>query len=210
MRQLVIEYVLEGHRRGYDFTSSTAGFADEVLRTVWRNAMPRGQGWNAPAYAGARALKAFLVGDFAAVSQVTVTDQRDDGGRGGIRRAVVDLMTLGEYTAYLEERLRAFPPDVRAALERLPTLAQRARIANRAMKQGKQLVLAQTYDNPCAWQVVEGLVIKLALSPFPPVPRSGRIVPFTTLALDYRDESALVALPAARARQLKGAPVVYL
>jgi len=210
VRQLVIEYVLEGHRRGYDFTSPTAGFADEVLRTVWRSAMPRGQGWNAPVYAGARALKSFLVGDFAAVSQVTVTDQRDDSGRGGIRRAVVDVMTFSEYTAYLEERLRAYPADVQAALERLPTLAQRARIMNRAMKQSKQLVLAQAYDSPRAWQVVEGLVIKLALSPFPPVPRSGRIVPFTTLALDHRDESALVALPAARARQLKGAPVVYL
>ncbi|MGQ9888326.1 MAG: hypothetical protein ACUVSX_07540 [Aggregatilineales bacterium] len=210
MRQLVIEYVLEGHRRGYNFTSPTAGFADEVLRTVWRSAMPRGQGWNAPAYVGARALKSFLVGDFVAVSQVTVTDQRDDSGRGGIRRAVVDVMTFSEYTAYLHERLRAYPPDVQAALERLPTLAQRARIMNRAMKQSKQLVLAQAYDGPRAWQVVEGLVIKLALSPFPPVPRNGRIVPFTTLALDHRDESALVALPAARARQLKGAPVVYL
>jgi hypothetical protein len=210
VRRLVIEYVLEGHRRGYDFTSPTAGFADEVLKTVWRSAMPRGQGWNAPVYAGARALKSFLVGDFAAVSDVTVTDQRDDGGRGGIRRAVVDVMGFGEYTAYLEDRLRAYPPDVVAALERLPTLAQRARLMNRAMKQSKQLILAQTYDGPRAWQVVEGLVIKLALSPFPPAPRSGRIVPFTTLALDHREESPLVALPAERARQLKGAPVVYL
>lgn len=210
MRQLVIEYVLEGHRRGYNFTSPTAGFTDEVLRTVWRNAMPRGQGWSAPIYAGARALKAFLVGDCAAVSRVTVTDQRDDSGRGGILRAVVDVMVLGEYTAYWEAHLRAYPADVQTALARLPTLAQRARLADYALKQRPQLVLAHHYENAHAWQVVEGLVIKLALSPCPPVPRSGRIVPFTTLALDYRDEAALVALPTARARQLKGAPVMYL
>lgn len=210
MRRLAIEYVLEGHRRGYDFTSPTAGFADEVLKAVWRSAMPRGQGWNAPVYAGARALKSFLVDDFVAVSEVVVTDQRDDGGRGGIRRAVVEIMGFGDYSAHLEDRLRAYPPDVRAALERLPTLAQRARIVKYAVKKGGQLVLAQAYAGPRAWDVTEALVIKLALSPFPPAARSGRIVPFTTLALDHREESPLVALPAAKARQLKGVPVVYL
>jgi hypothetical protein len=39
--QLVLEYVFEGHQRGYNFTSSTKGFSDTVLKTIWRTAMPR-------------------------------------------------------------------------------------------------------------------------------------------------------------------------
>jgi hypothetical protein len=210
VRRLVIEYVMEGHRRGYDFTSPTAGFADEVLKTVWRSAMPRGQGWNAPAYAGARTLKSFLVGDFVAVSDVTVTDARDESGRGGIRRAVVDIMGFGDYAAHLDSRLRAYPPGVRAALERLPTLPQQMKLMRPNAKKNGQLVLAQAYTGPRAWDITEALVLKLALSLFPPVARQAGIVLFTTLALDPREESPLVALPAAKARQLKGVPVVYL
>lgn len=210
MRRLVIEYMMEGHRRGYDFTSPTAGFADEVLKTVWRSAMPRGQGWNAPAYAGARALKSFLVGDFVAVSDVTVTDARDESGRGGIRRALVDIMGFGDYTAHLDSRLRAYPPGVRATLERLPTLAQQMKLMRPNARKNGQLVLAQAYTGPRDWDVTEALVLKLALALFPPVARQAGIVLFTTLALDPREESPLVALPAAKARQLKGVPVVYL
>lgn len=80
MRQLVIDYVLEGHQRGYNFTSSTQGFHDDVLKSIWRAAMPKGQGWGA--YVGARSLKAFALEDSRlALSEVTVTDRRDESGR---------------------------------------------------------------------------------------------------------------------------------
>ena len=82
-RQLVIDYVLEGHQRGYNFTSSTDGYSDAELKLIWRRAMPRGQGWSQ--YIGARSLKCFpLDGQRrAAVCETVVTAQRDEHGRGG-------------------------------------------------------------------------------------------------------------------------------
>ena len=83
MKQLILEYVLEGHKRGYNFTSSTQGFHDDVLKSIWRKAMPRGQGWNAAVYAGARSLKSFWLEDGRmAMSETVVTDMRDEL-RGG-------------------------------------------------------------------------------------------------------------------------------
>ncbi|NJL56806.1 hypothetical protein HC928_17885 [bacterium] len=81
---LVIEYVHEGHQRGYNFTSPTDGYTDAALKQVWRGAMPRGQGWGAEGLAGAHALKSFVLDDGrVALSRVTVTDQADDAGRRG-------------------------------------------------------------------------------------------------------------------------------
>ena len=98
MRQLVLEYVFEGHKRGYNITSPTNGFNDDTLKTVWRNAMPRGQGWGADAYIGARSLKSFPLPDGRiALADVHVTGLHDESGRGGIRKAVVDIMQPGEY-----------------------------------------------------------------------------------------------------------------
>jgi hypothetical protein len=203
MPQLVIEYVFEGHQRGYNFTSSTQGYRDEDLKTIWRSAMPRGQGWGE--YVGARSLKAFPLDQAVVVAETEVTDQRDEHGRGGIRRTVIDLMSQNEYWVYLQARLRMLPGHVQAHLERLPSFSQRLAINSKIMPQPRrrhQLVLLAAYGGPEQWQLLEGLVVKLALSPIGPMRRWGRVIPLTTLALSAHDESALVALPAAKAGQI--------
>ena len=211
MQQLVIEYVFEGHQRGYNITSATNGLDQTTLKTIWRRAMPRGQGWGR--YIGARALKCFPLDDgLVAVSEVTVTDQRDESDRAGIRRAVIDLMDRRDYLAYLDNRLLNLPPEVRVQVDRLPSFTQRAKIMNRALpgvNKNPQMILSYPYTNPHHWLVIEGLVLKLALSPIGPMRRWGRVIPFTTLALDYREESLLVVLPESKARTIKP-PVLSL
>lgn len=198
MPQLVLEYVLEGHRRGYNFTSPTGALADETLKTIWRTAMPRGQGWGG--YIGARALKAFpLDGGRVAVSDVTITDMRDENGRAGIRRAVIDVLPQQDYPAYLDQRLLSYPAPVREYVQGMPTFMQRTRIARHT---GQQLVLAFPFDGPYAWQMIEALIIRLALAPFGPLRRWEPVIPFTTLALDHREESRIVALPQAQLPRL--------
>lgn len=215
MRQLILEYVFEGHKRGYNFTSSTQGFSDSTLNLIWRSAMPRGQGWGANGtYTGAKSLKCFSLADgrFAA-SDVTVTDLRDESGRGGIRRAVIDVLPDADYGDYLRDRLAAFPPAVHEAIAHKPSLWQRKQIFDRTLpKMGKdaQLVFTYPYTSPVDWQAAEALVLKMILAPLSPLKRWGRVVPFTTLALDYHDESAVVILPSDRAERLNGVPVVKL
>lgn len=203
MRELLIEYVLEGRERGYNFTSPTKGFHDDVLKSIWRRAMPRGQGWGAAVYAGARSLKVFLLEDGrAALSDVTVTDMRDESGRGGIRRALVSVMQPSEYVEVLGARLAAYPS------------ALIAQIGRRALPGGrgdKQTVYSHAYTNAADWQSVEVLLLRHALKiASGGMLRSGRIVPFTTLALEYRDEGQLVALPEEKARAVKDTPVISL
>jgi hypothetical protein len=202
MTRLVIEYILQGHRRGYNFTSPTHGFDEAVLRQIWRCAMPRGQGWGA--YIGAQSLKSFLLDDGrVAVAEVAVTDLRDENGRAGIRRAVIDALSQQDYLAHLDQRLLSYPSYIRARVDQMPTFLQRAKIANQArFGSHQQLVLAYPYAGPDAWQMIEAFVIRLALSPVGPLRRRGPVIPLTTLALDYREESTLVALPQQRARQL--------
>jgi membrane-bound lytic murein transglycosylase B len=45
MQTLTLEYVLDGSRPGYQFTTPTNGIGEAALKTIWRSAMPRGQGW---------------------------------------------------------------------------------------------------------------------------------------------------------------------
>jgi hypothetical protein len=199
MRQLVIDYVLEGHQRGYNFTSSTQGFHDDVLKSIWRLAMPKGQGW--AGYVGARSLKAFALEDGRlALSEVTVTDRRDEGGRGGLRHAVVSIMQPGEYQELLSARLEAYPPTLQLQIDRRPTLGERARLADRALsRQSKipQIICTASYQ-PDSWPLIEALTVKLALSPGVFLRQRGAFIPFTSLALDYHGESWLVVLPADR------------
>lgn len=207
MQPLVLEYVFEGHQRGYNFTSPTRGYSDTALKTIWRSAMPRGQGWNA--YVGARALKSFLLDDGRmALSEVTVTDLRDESGRGGIRRAVIQVMYPGAYSEYLKDRLRRYPHAIQSQVERWPSFGQRKRLLERGVRGAAQTVCTYAYTSPDDWQTAEAITLKLATSPGLLL-RSG-LLPFTTLALDYRDESPLVVLPADRAAKLNGVATLAL
>jgi hypothetical protein len=197
---LVIEYVLEGYRRGYSFTSPTQGYSDADLKLIWRRAMPRGQGWGAPEFRGARSLKCVpLDRDRLALSEIVVTDQRDENGRAGIRRAVVTVMTHQTCARALRERLSAYPEPVVSALEHKPSLGEWKRIVDQALPKlysDGQLVFSGPYVDLQGWQVLEAMILKVAVSRVGTLAHGGRILPFTTLALDYRDESRLVGIPA--------------
>ena len=199
---LVIEYVFEGHERGYNFTSPTRGYDDATLKAVWRQAMPRGQGWGADTYAGARMLKCFPLDERrVALAEVAVTDLQDEHGRRGIRRAEVEVLPVEAAAERLHARLMHYPAEVQANIDSRPTLRQWWHILADALpglKRDSQVVLARPYTSPTDWMLVEAFVLKVALSRLIPLRRWGKIVPFTTLALDYRDESRLVALPAQR------------
>ena len=203
MPPLVIEYVFEGHQRGYNFTSPTSGYGDDELKAIWRNAMPRGQGWGQ--YVGARSLKCFPVNRAMAVCETEVTDLRDEHGRGGIRRSVIQVMSRPDYMDYLEQVLHQLPASIQGEIEHLPSFRQRMAITNKTMRRPRrdgQLVFLHPYTAFEDWQVVEGLLIKLVLSPVASMQRWGKQVGFTTLALTHRDESMLVAMPSRQGRLL--------
>ncbi|MBZ0289190.1 MAG: hypothetical protein K8I30_16335, partial [Anaerolineae bacterium] len=146
MNRLVLEYVFEGHQRGYNFTSPTRQFSDAILKAIWRTAMPRGQGWGG--YQGAQSLKTFgLEGGGVAVADVTVTDQRDESGRAGIRRAVIDVMPRDKYHEFLQQRWQGYHPAVRTHAEQRFTAGLRARIIDRAARDA-QIVFAGSYSKP--------------------------------------------------------------
>jgi hypothetical protein len=201
MSRLVIEYVFEGHRRGYNFTSPTAAFDEETLRAIWRKAMPRGHGWGAPQYTGARSIKAFpLPGGQMAVSEVTVTGEQDENGRRGIRRALVDVMRPAVYNHHLTSRLAGYSEDVRAAAA---DLYERSRRSMPRLKRDTPLVVSFPFTTGNAWQVVEALVLMLAAAPTGSLRGGPHPLTFTTLALDPHDGSKIVALPAAHSDRVR-------
>jgi hypothetical protein len=201
MLPLTIEYVTEGRNRGYNFTSPTGSYDDATLKTIWRSAMPRGQGWGVDALVGARSLKCFALDERRlALAEVIVTDRRDESGRRGIRRATVRVLYAEPCAAYLRERLRQYAPEIRERVSQLPTPRQWGQIVDRLLptvRKEKQLVLTQPYDDH-RWQIMEALVIKLALSLQVGLPRFNAVIPFTTLALDPREEAPIVAVPTAQ------------
>lgn len=203
--QLTIDYVFEGHRRGYNFTGPTAPHDDETIKSVWRHAMPRGQGW--AAYTGARSIKGFaLPFDQTAVAEVTVTDKEDENGRRGIRRAVVDVMTPVVYGHHLRSRLAGYPAATLAAAQaHYETVARRMP----KLKKDTPFVLAYPFTTVQNWWVVEALIFKLLLTPVKRMEKWSAFT-FTTLALDYREESQIVALPADRAESINAVPVLAL
>jgi hypothetical protein len=212
--QLIIEYVFEGHRRGYNYTSATRGLDDETLKLIWRTAMPRGQGWGADVYAGAHSLKCFPLDErTVALSDVTVTDLRDEGGRRGIRRAVIDVLSADACYEALKDRLQAYPAAVQERLERKPSIGQWKRIVDQALpkvRKDAQVILTHPYTGFAEWQFVEAMVIKVAVARMGPLKRGGKIMPFTTMALDYHDESRLVALPAQQLKDTDDIAIIKL
>jgi len=209
--QLTIEYVFEGHKRGYNITSSTRGVDEAHQRKIWRSAMPRGQGWGQ--YMGATSLKCFpLDEDTVAVSQIRVTDLEDENGRKGIRKAVVDLLSVTAYFAFLRDKLDTYPDDAKRRAEEKFTFCRKTNIIHKTLprfRRDTQLVMAYPYRNADNWQTIEAFNIRLVLEPIGMMSRWGSVIPFTTLALDYREESSVVTLPATKSTGLD-VPVVAL
>jgi hypothetical protein len=218
MQKLVIEYLLDGEQRGYNFTTPTERIAPAVRRTVWRQAMPRGQGWGEAIYHQAHALKCIpLENGRVALSEVVVTDQQDEMGRQGIRRAEITLLRAPEYPDYLQQLYEQYPESIRKQAEAKFNFGLWKRIANQAMPKMKgqpQIILAYPYTTPADWQVIEAMVIKLATASRLRLMKGwGKVNAFTTLALDYRDESRIVALPLSVAESLqpiKGKTIITL
>jgi hypothetical protein len=223
MRELSIGYVLEGARRGYSFTSPTDGVDSDALKAVWRGAMPRGQGWEQ--FPSATALKCFpLDTGEAAVCDVALTDLQDEVGRKGIRRATIKILPPDEYQKHLLERLHALPKTTVAHAERKlysrewELLFRKYRDARKPRSFLKpQTILAHPYSVK-DWRFVEACILLLAtrstlltnLIEISPAinPFADRILSFTTLALDYREEGRIVALPLDRMRAFTDVPYI--
>lgn len=214
MPDLIIEYNLDGKHPGYAFRQPTNGYHEDVLKAVWKGAMPRGQGWGANGFTGAQSLKCFpLNRRFIAVSEVIITDQEDEEGRRGIRQAAITLMSPGEYLGWLNARLDAYPLGIQEEAHRRLNLPGWAQIIHRALPRLRgrqpQVVLTSPYRDAYTWQIVEYLSIKLATSwVVKTIKGWGRINSLTTLALTHRDEARIVAIPLEKADQIRDLPVI--
>lgn len=212
MRTLTISYHLQGSglQRGYAFSTPTDGIAPETVKAIWRGAMPRGSVWNR--YIGARSLKCLpLPSGEVALCDVTVTDQRDEAGRTGIRQAEILLGTAAEIDRLLHERLADLPAEITAEAEqRLGSrewqlLFKKHRDTTKPRSMVKpQTILTQDYT-PEGWQFVEACILLLAtrstlltnlIEVSPRVnPFADRRLSFTTLALDPHDELRVIGMP---------------
>lgn len=198
MTDLILEYVLDGRRPGYAFRPPTNSFSQATLDAVWRGAMPRGQGWGDESLHGALSLKTFRVGEqWMALSRVTVTDQADELGRRGIRRAEIDLVPRAAYQARLHDQLDALPAEARlAASERLGNYLWKRILDKALLRAPRQVVLAHPYASVTAWQVVEALILHIVTSPGLQLLEGwGPLTTFTTLARDWHEESQVIGLP---------------
>lgn len=225
MRELSIGYLLEGARRGYNFTAPTDGIAPDSLKAIWRSAMPRGQGWEA--YPGVTALKCFpLDSGEAVICDVSLTDLQDEVGRRGIRSAQIKLLSPGEYSRALLDRLHALPPEIVANAERKlysrewELLFRKYRDSRKPKSIIKpQTILAYPYS-ATGWRFVEACILLLAtrstlltnlIEMSPTInPFADRILSFTTLALDYREAGRIVALPLDKIRTFEDIPYIKL
>ncbi|HVU10384.1 MAG TPA: hypothetical protein VHD90_03860 [Phototrophicaceae bacterium] len=225
MPSLSIGYVLEGARRGYNFTSPTDGIAPDALKAIWRGAMPRGQGWEQ--YPGAVTLKCFaLDSGEAAICDVTLTDLADEVGRKGIRQAAIKILPPPDYRRDLLNRLYALPAEIVAHAERKlysrewQLLFKKYRDSKKPKSIVKpQTILAYPY-NAEGWRFVEACILLLAtrstlltnlIEMSPAVnPFADKLLSFTTLALDYREEGRIVALPLDKMRSFPDVPFVNI
>jgi hypothetical protein len=212
---LVIDYVLDGNRPGYTLHHAD-GLDQAAVKSVWRAAMPRGHGWSDPRLLGARSIKSFaLPGDRAAVSHVLVTDQVDEHGRAGIRRAEIDVIPGSTVPDVLKHLLGCYPQAVRAAANHKLSFGRWLAILNRALprllERHDQIVLTHPYTTAGEWQVIEYIVLHLATTWSVRALRGWPcVISLTTLALDVQEESRIVAVPLDAARRLGLRSVVQL
>ncbi len=223
MRDLAIGYALEGARRGYSFTTPTDGLDPNTLKAIWRGVMPRGQGWER--YPDTTVLKCFSLDNGEAVQcEVSVADMQDEVGRRGIRQAAIRVESPAEFRRDLLARLYALPAEMVADAERKlysrewELLFKKYRDAKKPKTILKpQTILAYPYS-AARWPFVEACILLLvtrstlltnlielspAINPF-----ADKILSFTTLALDYREEGRIVALPLDRVRAFGDVPYI--
>lgn len=223
LRSLHIAYVLTGAQRGYTL-SADAGVPADAQKAIWREALPRGQGWDDPAFTGARSLHCWPLGaGMAALSHTTITDQRDELGRGGIKQAHIVYGTLREIATALHDRLTVLPGHTLATAESALAsqawglLFSRYRENMPAMKPRTLLTFPYT---PAGWLFIEACMLLLAtratllanlIEVTPQInPLADRMLSFVTLTLDPREQSRLLALPAAHAARWPGVPMIAL
>jgi hypothetical protein len=205
---LIIEYITEGKERGYNFTSPTRSYSEDVIKTIWKNAMPRGQGWGA--YIGAESRKCFGLSDGRiALSHMVVTDAQDEIGRRGIRRTVIDVVTPSEYPRVLKTMLDLIPVSIqRDADHHLRQWEQNRAFPSNQIRRAKQLIFAHLYSTYVDWRVVEAVMLKIALAPPSQLRFLHQPFSFTTMALDNREESTLVGMPYDKTGNAGNAPVM--
>jgi hypothetical protein len=165
-------------------------------------------------YRGARSLKAFTLENGQVVlSEITVTEQQDEHGRRGIRRAVIHVAPAPECLELLQSRLNAYPDEIQASIEKKPTLGQWKKLVDESLpklRRDAQVVLARPYTSAQDWQIVEAFMLKVVTVRALPMKRWGKVIPFTTLALDYRDESKVVALPSQHLHDTDEIPLLHI
>lgn len=209
--ELVIEYALDTPRPGYRFKPPTKGVSQDTLNAVWRSAMPRGQGWGADGFTGARSLKCFPVGArLVAASEVHVTGEEDEMGRRGLRRAEIELISARDYAAWLDARLASIPASIREAAGQQMAGYVWQRVLDRVLlRGGKRVVLTASYRGPESWQTVEALVLRLVTSPGIRMFEGwGSLTSFTTLAMTWQDEGQIVGVPRQNIGRGRGASVI--
>ena len=204
--RLIIDYITSGngYQRGYNFVTPTDHLPSAVKKLLWRAAMPRGTKW--AAYIGARSLKSIpLPNGQIALAMTTVTDRQDEIGRGGLRRAEIQLIPAREYRLALQRHLAQLPASAHQRADAMLSWRLWKRIADKALpkvNREAQIILAHAYSTMEDWLALEALVLKIALArPVNLLARWGARPTFTTLALDYREESRIVALPIERANR---------
>lgn len=209
---VVVEYVLEGEKRGYRITTPTHHLREDVTKKIWQNAMPRGQGWSK--YTHAQSLKCFPLPDGQmAVSEVVVTDDEDESGRKGIRRAEVQVMNIARYHDFLDKRFANLPAGVQNdAHQQIKSWRRLRNLERMPRKQSKtdQLVITHPFTAMPDWRFIEGVVLLLTLSPWAYVQRWTRPFSLTTLALASSGEGNIVAVPQGHLRNTKNIPVLHI
>lgn len=228
MQTLTLDYLLEGDRRGYSFTTPTDDVSPDNVKALWRGAMPRGQKWGENRFVGSRSLKVFaLPSGEAAICDVLTTDLTDELGRRGIRRTEITVLTARECQAALTQRLAALPTPIVSDAERRLTSREWS-LLFRKYREGKkpkslvkpQTVLAYPFDHNGGWRFVEACMLLLAtrstlltnlIEVDPAVnPFADRLLSFTTLALDPLEAGRIVAIPLDITRTLNDVPFIDL
>lgn len=184
--------------RGYDFVSKPQDIKNDMLREIWRNALPRGSAWQR--YSDVHILKAFPVHDFGfAISMIVVKMESDDFGRKGVLKAEIDLMGSKDYLLYLDKISNK-------SQNRVKSLKMNQLVPKLVL--GQQIILTRRYLGWQDWSDnVEATIAQLVLS----LPlRLNLKISFTTFALDHLGESQIVAIPYKVAEDSKIKHSIYL